>query len=365
MTAMRALRATHRLSGREIACLLVVATAIGVVSAAGFTVSTWDRYPPMRSFLSGIMSSVGAAVLLVACLAIASSLDLGGWRRTAAYVAAALIAAALSIPYNWYVVNELTFLVFGGADVLRSSDRISVTDLQAAVPRPLLATILLALAFMYFRDARQRTTALRNVQLEQAKVARDTYESRLRMAQARVDPQFLFDTLRQVQALYAADFAAAQALLDDLILFLRRALPAIDSPTSSVAAEVALANAWLRIAQARRGGALHSRVRVDADAGSLRLPPMLVLPIMQWAAGTKPDVETHVDVDVATPGDRLWIAVAAFPGNSGVACLEDIEAHLASLYGASASLSVHEVDRGRRVVLDLPGEEAQVSAATG
>lgn len=360
MTVRSASRAARHLSRRELAYLIVISTAMGVVATVGFTVSTWQRYPPMRSLVSGVVSSVGAAVLLAACLAIACALGLGGWRKTAAYLSAALMATAVSISYDWYVVNELTFLLFGGADVLRATDRISLIDLQAGAPRLLLTTILLTLAFMYFRDAQQRAAALRAVQLEQARVARDTYESRLRMAQARVEPQFLFETLRQVQALYATDFAAAQRLLDDLILFLRRALPAIDSPTSSVAVEVALTGAWLRIMEARRAGALHSSVHVDAEADRQRLPPMLLLPMVQRAAGIEPGVETHVDVEVAATDDRLRIAVAAFPGNAGFADAESVEAHLTSLYGTGASLRVHRLDHGVRLVLDLPREQPTI-----
>lgn len=349
----------RRLSGRELAYLFLMATAIGVVATAGEIGWMWRRYPPIRTFVPGLMYSVVGAVLLLVCLTIACSLDLAGWRRSAAYVAAAIIAVAASIPLSWYGLNELTFLLFGG-DVFRSSDRITPMVLLGGIPRPLLANILVALAFMHFRDARQRAAALDNVQLEQAKIGRDTYESRLRTAQARVEPQFLFETLRHVQALYATNFSAAERLLDDLILFLRRALPAIDSPTSSVAAEVALARAWLRIAEARRGDRLHSSVRVSADAGRVRLPPMVLLPMVQRAAGSDPDMETHVDIDIATSDDRLRVAVGAFPRNSSFAETESVEAHLASLYGASASLRALELEHGLRLVIDLPREHTTI-----
>ena len=366
---MSASPAARRLSRREFAYLLLIATAIGALGTVGDTMTLSFRHPPMRTFVSGLLSSVGGAVLLLVCLTIASSLDLGGWRRSAVYVSAGVIAVAALILMNWYGVNELTFLLFGsgpgGRDILRSSDHISLQLLWVNIPRPLLGFILVALAFMHFRDAQQRAAALDDVQLEQAKFARDTYESRLRTAQARVDPQFLFETLRRVQALYAADFAAAQGLLDDLILFLRRALPAIDSPTSSVAAEVALARAWLRIVEVRREGRLRSSVRVDADADRLRLPPMMLLPMVQRAVGGEAGSETHVDVDIAVAGDRLRVAVAAFPGCASFADVESVEANLASLYGASASLSVRELDHGLRLVLDLPGEATAISAASG
>jgi hypothetical protein len=320
----------------------------------------------MRNFVSGLLSSVGEAVLLVACLTIASSLDLTGWRRSAAYLSAALIAVAASFPLNWYGVNDLTWLLFGGGgDALRSSDRISVGLLWRTVPKMLLGFILVGLAFMHFRDAQQRAAALNNAQLEQAKIARDTYESRLRAAQARVEPQFLFETLRRVQVLYSADSVRAERMLDDLILFLRRALPAIDSPTSSVTAEVALARAWLRIVEARRGDRLRSSVRVTADADRLRLPPMVLLPMVQRAAGTDAGPRTHVNIEIDAVGDRLRIAVAAFPANSIFSDTEAVEADLASLYGSNACVHAHDLDHGLRLAIDLPGEATATGEATG
>lgn len=360
MTPWHAIRDLTR---REFAYAVAIGVMMGLLSGAG--AALWQRNRVWwSSLLHVLFPTIAQAVFLLVCLTIASSFGLQGWRRIAAYVSAGIVAVAAAMAVYWYGVGPMMSL-FGNDQGPPGGGMPVLVMLWINTPATMLAGILVAIAYMHFRDGQERVATLRQVQLDQAKLARDTYESRLRMVQARVEPQLLFETLRHVQALYATNTSTAERLLDDLILFLRRALPAIDAPTSSVAAEVALARAWLSIVEARRRGALHSTVRVNAGADRLRMPPMVLLPLVQRGAGTDSTIQTHVDIAIAGVGDRLQIVVAAFPGNSNFADTEAVEADLASLYGPTASVRVHELEHCLRLVLDLPAEAGAISAATG
>ena len=70
--------------------------------------------------------------------------------------------------------------------------------------------------------------SLRNLQLERTRMSRKAFESRLQALQARVDPRFLFDTLASIEATYEADAARGERMIDDLIAYLRAALPTIE-----------------------------------------------------------------------------------------------------------------------------------------
>ena len=70
------------------------------------------------------------------------------------------------------------------------------------------------------------------------RVARQAYQSRLQTLRARVDPTFLFETLRVVEAHYRVDHQRGEMLLDALIVYLRAALPALETHSSSLAAEL-------------------------------------------------------------------------------------------------------------------------------
>ena len=118
---------------------------------------------------------------------------------------------------------------------------------------------------------------------ERVRFARRAYEARLVALQARVEPRFLFDTLDDVEALLPIhDPALGARILDDLIVHLRAALPAIEessvprSPSNwsscrSVGSTSRNAHTLRRPAAGR-----HARVReAPLDA---RMPPMVLLP---------------------------------------------------------------------------------------
>ena len=84
--------------------------------------------------------------------------------------------------------------------------------------------------------------------------------------QARVEPQFLFNTLAQVERLYEPMPTLAGRMLDDLIAYLRAAMPAMRGTSSTVAQEIELARAYLDIVRMRLGDRL--RVSIDVPPAS-------------------------------------------------------------------------------------------------
>ena len=67
------------------------------------------------------------------------------------------------------------------------------------------------------RAARKTAQVLHDAELHRIRRSRLALESRLQAMQARVEPQFLFNTLAQVERLYEVDPALGARMLDDLI----------------------------------------------------------------------------------------------------------------------------------------------------
>jgi sensor histidine kinase YesM len=89
---------------------------------------------------------------------------------------------------------------------------------------------------------------LRAAELDRVRKSRLALESRLQALQARVEPEFLFRTLSHVRDLYDRDVvlgspARASKMLDDLIAYLRAAMPHVRDTSSTVAQEVELPRA--------------------------------------------------------------------------------------------------------------------------
>ena len=203
---------------------------------------------------------------------------------------------------------------------------------------------------------RRRLTneAIRAAQRDQAGLARDVLESRLAAMQAQVEPQFLFDTLVDIEQLYQRDTARAADNLDRLITYLRVALPRLREAGSTMAAEIELVKAYLEVVRSVHDGSPALTVTLADDCSEARFYPMLLLPLIQRAVrGGMHRMPASIRIAVQRAGDDIVVVlrIAAAGG-----CAEDpeiarVRERLAGLYGSKASLDC----------LELPGDTTQLT----
>ena len=183
-------------------------------------------------------------------------------------------------------------------------------------------------------------------------------ESRLAAMQAQVEPRFLFDTLVDIEALYARDPQRAAANLDRLITYLRAALPRLRETGSTVEAELELVRAYLEVVTAVHGGLPTLTVTLADDCRMCRFYPMLLLPLIQRAvrhpSGALPD---GISIDVRRESARIVVVLRI--GLAG-GCADDpelarVRERLAGLYGNAATLECVEAgDRSTELTLRIP-----------
>ncbi len=135
--------------------------------------------------------------------------------------------------------------------------------------------------------------------------------ARLSELQARIRPHFLFNTLNSAIALVREDPARAEAVLEDLSDLFRHALM---EPGESVtlAEEVALARRYLDIEQVRFGDRLQIEWALDPLAGSARVPPLVLQPLVENAVkhGVEPSAAgAQVKVSTQRRGGTVVIKV--------------------------------------------------------
>jgi hypothetical protein len=161
----------------------------------------------------------------------------------------------------------------------------------------------LFIAAWIWLDRSERTRRL----LADAELARSTAEAHLGQAQlqalqGQVDPALLLRVLAEVQQRYRVDPRGADRLLDLLVAFLRAAMPAVRSGTSTLADEVTLLRAYAALSEQLDGGRVRWQLCIDAPPPGLSFPPLLVLPLVERLASTAPDAATlamvmHCDAD--------------------------------------------------------------------
>ena len=232
----------------------------------------------------------------------------------------------------------VTVSTTGRADVLAEQGVVQsalTMHLHAAVFS--FTMVLLFLAHLRRSHRRAAATArLAAAQAAQREARADIARARLAAVQARIDPQLLFGMLEAVRAAYQSDAARAECLLDELIAFLRAALPTLRAGSSSVPHEAALAQACVKLHALAGAGEASLSVAVSAEAMHARFPPGVLLPLIDDALRTQPGPCTLR----ATRQAGACRVMLALPQAPSQAVLARVRALLAEVYGASAQLTL-------------------------
>ncbi len=147
-----------------------------------------------------------------------------------------------------------------------------------------LIMALLFFAHLQRSRAHEESAArLATAQAAQREARRRLVHARLQAMQARIDPQLLFDMLDAVRRSYEDDASRAERLLDELIAFLRAALPRLRNASSSVPREAELARAYARLRALAGARDVGMRLSVSADLMDARFPPGVLLLLLDEA----------------------------------------------------------------------------------
>ncbi|HEY1460260.1 MAG TPA: histidine kinase, partial [Casimicrobiaceae bacterium] len=201
------------------------------------------------------------------------------------------------------------------------------------------ALIMALLFFVHLQQSRVQEEAaarLASAQAAQLEARRRAVRARLQALQARIDPQLLFDLLETVRHSYDDDPSRAERLLDELVAFLRAALPRLRSESSSLSREADLARAYARLRALAGAKGVEMRLDLAGDVMGARFPPGVLLPLLDDALRAQPGVCT-LKVERAGGECRIALSLSASPSQAVVARIRGV---LTELYGAAAELLV-------------------------
>jgi hypothetical protein len=169
----------------------------------------------------------------------------------------------------------------------------------------------LTVALFEVMARRERTQArLQTLLHEQRVMARRAMASRLAAMQAQVEPQFLFDTLVDVEQAYAAGDAEAPVQMERLIRHLRVALPRLRESGGTLESEAALLESYLAVVAGRRKTAIHFSAHWPRELRGSALPPMLLLPLLQRALRLAAEPPNRCSLTVSSLGDGLRLQLS-------------------------------------------------------
>lgn len=217
-----------------------------------------------------------------------------------------------------------------------------------------------------------------------------TARAEVKALQAQINPHFLFNTLNTIASFTRTNPTKARDLLREFSTFYRRTLESSEKTLISLSQELEQTRRYLKIEKARFG---ESRIveteHVESGCGELPVPSFLVQPIVENAVrhAMRDEDPLHIDIQVATDGDDILIAVVddglgmdkavadrllaaaaepranAAPGQGTGMALRNVAERVERFFGAGSGVEiVSKPDEGTSVTLRLVGGRGRLVA---
>ncbi len=223
---------------------------------------------------------------------------------------------------------------------------------------------LIVAACVYRSSVRTAASRLLQRQIEDSVLDADVKRARLQLLRAQIEPHFLFNTLATIRTLARIDLRDAVEMIDNLLRYLSEALPKLRQEESSLADELQLIDAYLRIhRQIRMGTRLSYELLVPDDLCAERIPTMILLTLVENAVkhGINPAVDGG-SIRVSASREREALVLKVADSGQGLAAtdghglgLANIRRRLAMLYGDAAILSLARLaSRGTVATVSIP-----------
>jgi len=188
-------------------------------------------------------------------------------------------------------------------------------------------------------------------------------EAQLKLLQTQIEPHMLFNTLSTLHTLIDIDPPRAQAMLDQLITYLRSTLAASRAEHITLHNEFEQLRAYLQLMSLRMGARLTFTLELPENLQSTTVPPMLLQPLVENAIkhGLEPKIEGGcITVSASLTSGKLLLEVrdtglglqdGEFSGGFG---LTNVRERLFALYGQHAALKIDSLSQGLAVLITLP-----------
>ena len=216
-------------------------------------------------------------------------------------------------------------------------------------------------AFNYYNNYRKG-------ELKASELRTQLVQSQLEALKMQVHPHFLFNTLHSISALLSKDTEAARKMITRLGDFLRITLENSGSMEVTLQQEIEFLNGYLEIERIRFKDRLTTDIRVDPEVLDVRVPNLILQPIvenaMRHAVGNSKSGRVEViagprngvvRIEVRDNGPGIQSnGILDLPRGRGVG-LANTQARLIGLYGDAASFELSNNPSGGLVVtLEIP-----------
>ena len=197
------------------------------------------------------------------------------------------------------------------------------------------------------------------------------HQAEFRALQSQINPHFLFNALNTISALCLTDPDRARETILVLARYFRQTL-SINESFVTLSQELSNVDNYLFLTEARFEGTVHVTRQLPDDLERLRLPPLLLQPLVENAIrhGGSSDGHRYVDIRIEQDQTRaqIWISdrghgfppevLAKFhdPDDPSYSGLFNVQKRLRSIYGDQCVFDIQSTDHGSTFYLSIPLE---------
>jgi two-component system LytT family sensor kinase/two-component system sensor histidine kinase LytS len=192
----------------------------------------------------------------------------------------------------------------------------------------------------------------------------------LKALQSKINPHFLFNTLNVVSYVTRENPEKARELIQKLSSILRQTIESEDS-LSSLGDEINLVNTYLEIEKERFGERLNYQLQVDSNLYNIKIPALILQPIVENAVEHGFSVAKHtlnVSVTGYKRGNYVFIVVdddgkgfreeqlkQVLSETKRFSGLKNVHDRLVNLYGNNVVFKINtKVNKGTKVIIGIP-----------
>lgn len=194
-------------------------------------------------------------------------------------------------------------------------------------------------------------------------------QAEFRALQSQINPHFLFNALNTISALCLTDPDRARETILVLANYFRQTL-SINESFVTLEQELANVKNYLILTEARFEDAIHVTWELPEDLTALRLPPLILQPVVENAVrhgGIAVD-DRRVHIQIRQDGERAYIRVSdqghGFPpevleklndpDDPTYTGLFNVRKRLRSIYGALCVFTIDSTEHGSTVAFSIP-----------
>ncbi|NID14743.1 sensor histidine kinase [Luteibacter yeojuensis] len=331
---------------RAIGLGLLLVVALGFLRATNrYLVDVANRLPSpfLPKLVEELTGSLSFGALLPVLFLVLRRVRWTWYNHAALFVALSLVQTTFMI--------LLRQIVFGAMGMPGFAYGLMVWRYLMEVPTQLFFyAVIVSGLWLFDRYREGQARELQAAQLESA-----LSEARLEALRLQLNPHFLFNTLNAVSELMYEKPRVADEMLSRIGELLRATLSAT-AQEHRLAEEWRLVALYMDIQRVRFGEGLDAQVDNDSSLDELRIPFLLLQPLVENAiehGGT--GTERRVRIEASRQAGQLTVRVRDYGGGRGThgghgIGLGNVGARLRHLYGDDAGVRLDPVEEGGSVV---------------